>query len=616
MASLGEGVGRGLTGLVPARSALARWRGVLLSLGCVALVPACNRDTNFSAEDPAKGPGELAGRDSPLNARFSGGASIEIEPRAIDTTPNYQDCNADCQAYCASIDFDNPLDEGMCPALWGAGYDTRPVIDTEACRRVYADMTGRFPTYQEIQETCLGRPIGDTVLDLIRSDAFVLQNQKRWADVMGYSNVAVNLDRIYDADLLVGKLYKGLIRYDEFVAVMSAHPIFMRRFDTAEDRAAALFARFVGRPPFSSERADIAKLYALWSNGYHDHRGIGTRVPDAYIEHKCIGDDGKVDETTAGACTSILWGFNRVVLVPDFRSVDNQTWSGNLTAEEWALLQAPGRIISTWPQVWEHAVSQVFVQYLGYDLTKYVPSVTQQMIEYVLAHGGDLRAVHYAVATSSLYLQSTTCADASCDGTEDDPPWTHGPLRQAEAELWLDTLLTRSGEDWGGCDHRIPNADDLLETTPAAYHLVQASRWHITDDGEIDNRYRSLAQTLGGCPDNLTAGRFKAISILNTATQEAFVRGLCAPTGDFDEGIDAELVLPGGVDRDATLDEGVANAILEHQVGTFFSRAPSEAEVAMASAGAEACSPKPCSAEAFARPLCYALMSSSEMLFY
>jgi hypothetical protein len=597
------------------RTGTARLRSVATLLGLVA-ISACSRDTGFEAENPAAGPGELAGRDAPLNARFTGGAAIEVEARPIDTPPNYQDCNADCQAYCAAQAFENPLDEGMCPALWGAGYDTRPVVDTEACRRVYADMTGRFPTLQEITEGCLGRPIGDTVLELIRSDEFVFQNQKRWADKLKFNNTAVNLERIYDADILVGKLYSGLIRYDEFVAVISAHPVFLRRYDTAEDRVAALFDLFVGRPPFSSERADMAKLYALWSNGYHDHRGISTRLPDSYVEHRCIGDDGEVDESTAGACTSILWGFNRVVLLPDFRSIDNLTWVGNLGPEEWAILQTPGRIIGAWPQVWERAISQVFVQYLGYDLTKYVPSVTQKMIEYVLAHGGDIRAVHYAVATSSLYLQSTTCGDASCDAAADDPPWTYGPLRQSEAEIWLDTLLDRTQTDWGGCDHRIPSADELVEGTPAAYRLVQNSRWRITDEGYVDGRYRSLAQTLGGCPDNLTAGRFKAVSILNTATQEAFVRGLCNPTLDSDQGIDAALVLPGGVAADAPLDAGVASAILEHQVGTYFGRVPSEAEVTMASAGADACSPKPCSAESFARPLCYALLSSSEMLFY
>lgn len=594
----------------------ARVRRLAVALGCLAGLPACGGDTGFDAENPAAGPGELAGRDAPLNVRFNGGASVEIEAREVDATPNYQDCNADCQAYCNAQPFQSPLDAGMCSALWGAGYDTRPVVATEACRRVYADMTGRFPTLQEITENCLGRPIEDTVRDLILSDEFVLQNQKRWADALGYNNTAVNLDRIYDADILVGKLYSGFIRYDEFVAVISAHPIFLRRYDTAEDRVAALFDLFVGRPPFSNERADMAKLYALWSNGYHDHRGIGTRVPDSYVEHRCIGEDGQVDESTAGACTSILWGINRVVLKPDFRSIDNQTWVGNLGPAEWAVLQTPGRIIGTWPQVWEHAISQIFMQYLGYDLTKYVPSVTQKMIEYVLAHDGDIRAAHYAVATSSLYLQSTTCGDASCDGTEEAPPWTYGPLRQAEAELWLDTLLTRTETELGGCDHRIPSADELVESTPSAYRLVQASRWRITDEGQIDGRYRSLAQTLGGCPDNLTAGRFKAVSILNTATQEAFVRGLCDPTLSSGEGIDASLILPPGVASDTTLDAGWANAILEHQVGLYFGRTPTEEEVAMSAAGAEACSPKPCTTEAFARPLCYALLSSSEMLFY
>lgn len=590
---------------------------------------ACAQSTGFDVLDPAAGPGELAGRNAPLNASFLGGGSIEIDARAIDAAPNYQECGAECQSYCASLDFDNPLDEAMCPALWGAGYDTRPVIPTEACRRLYADVTGRFPTLDEVNANCLGRPIEQTVLALVRSDDFVFQNQKRWADLLGYNNTAVNLDRIYDADVLVGKLYSGFVRYDEFIEVVSAHPAFVRRYETSGDRVSALFDLFVGRPPFANEKADLAKLYTLWTNGYHDHRGIATRVPDSYVSHRCVGDDNRVDETTAGPCTSILWGYNSVVLLPDFRSIDGQTWSGNLTADEWKVLQTPGRILGTWPQVWEHAVSEVFMQYLGYDLTKYVPSVTQKLVEYVLRHDGDIRAVHYAVLTSSLYLQSTTCDDSTCDPAAAAPPWTYGPLRQAEAEQWLDTLLVDTQRELGGCDHRIPSAGELLRASPSGYRLVQESRWTITDDGQIDNRYASLAQTLGGCPDNLTAGRFKAVSILNTATQEAFVRGLCNPTlerggggrgdrdrGERDRGVDVSLLLPGDLDADTTLDAGVAEQVLAHQIGKFFGRTPTEDELAMAATGAASCVPAPCNAEAFARPLCFALLSSSEMLFY
>lgn len=595
----------------------SRWRLLGFAACCFFLgAAACGRDKDFDAQEPEAGPGELVGQRDALNARFEGGASMDIPARVIEGDPNWQKCDGECQAFCAAQTFNNPIDRAMCPHLWGAGYDTRPVVDTEACRRVHADLKGRFPSYGEIADGCLGRPIGDAVLEWIKDDQFVLQNQRRWADVFRYNNVAVNLERIYDADKLVGKLYGGFVRYDEFVEVMSAHPVFLRRFDDAGDRAEALFNVFVGRPPFANERADMAKLYALWGNGYHDHPELGLRLPDSYIDHKCITEDGKRDEDTAGACTSVLWGFNRVVLLPDFRAVDNQTWVGNLTEKEWKLLQTPGRIVGSWPQVWEHAVSEVLELYLGYDLSKYTPSVVQELVEYVLKHKGDIRAAHYAVLTSALYLQSTTCDDSTCDPELETPPWTYGPLRQAEAEQWIDSIDASVNRKLGACDHRIPSANELLESSVVGHELVANSRWKVTDEDRVDDRYSSLAQTLGGCPDNLVAGRFKAISILNTATQEAFVAGLCNPGGEKGEGVNAKVLLPNGVSPATVLDADLAVRIAEHQIGEFFSRTPVDAEVTMAQTGAGSCVPKPCTAESFSRVLCYALLSSSEMLFY
>ena len=586
------------------------------SLVAALSVSGCGKQRDFDATSPERGPGDLVGREQPLNTEFLGGVSATPVARE-EAAPNFRECGSECQAHCASLQFQNPIDEAICPALWGAGYATRPVDDAEACRRLYADLRGSFPTYGEIYNDCIGQDLSMVAARLIKQERFVYLNQRRWADTLRYNNVALNLERIYDADVLVGKLYRGQIRFDEFVEVVSAHPVLTRRFDNPGDRVAGLFDVFVGRPPYDHERADMAKLYVLWSSGYHDHPELGMRLPDSVIEHRCVNDEGEYDDQTAGTCTSVLWGFNRVILLPDFRAVENQTWSGNLTPDEWRLLQTPGRIIGAWPEVWEKAVADVLAHYLGYDLVQFVPFVVQKLVEHVLAHGGDIRAAHHAVVTSQLYLQSTKCEGDACDpDAEETPPWTYGPLRQADPELWVDSLRSLMNLDAARCDHRIPMPGELLESSIAGLELVAESYWSLNPDDQVDEAYPNLVKTLGGCPDNEVSGRFKTVSILNTATQESYASSLCNPSLVEEAGVDASLLLPGSITPSSELTDAVAIDIVNTQVANFFGRPVVDEELTMASTGVTACVPKPCSAETFARALCYALLSSSEMLFY
>jgi hypothetical protein len=223
------------------------------------------------------------------------------------------------------------------------------------------------------------------------------------------------------------------------------------------------------------------------------------------------------------------------------------------------------------------------------------------------------------VATSQLYLQSTEYAASECDSQEDYPRWTYGPFRQAEAELWIDSIGSSVSSPQGACDHRIPDANALLEDSPIGYEVVAASRWTIDEEGDelrVDDDYSSFAQTLGGCPDNEVAGRFTAISILSTATQEAFVGNLCNPGMVGGRGVPTSVLLPSGITSGSALNGEVAQQIIEHQAGRFFSRRAVTTELDMAATTAEACTPAPCNAETFARAACYALLSSSEMLFY
>lgn len=293
-------------------------------------------------------------------------------------------CDAECRSFCASAGLENPVNAGLCTRMWGVGLESAPIRTDEACRRLFADTIGRFPTRAEVAETCEGRPWGDVVRDLMGREEFVRQQQIRWADVFRYDTETVSVERIFDMDLLVGKVYRGEVPYDQFAAIASAHPTLTRRFDTAGDRAEALFVTFMGRPPLGSERADIGRLYNLWDNGYYDHPLLGMRLPDAFVRFRCLDENLEPDPERVGECTSVLYGYNELILQPDIRVAGSdddvpEMWSGLLTAQEWAQLQAPGRILSEQTQFWETAVDNVAMQYLGYEIGVQAPEVRENL---------------------------------------------------------------------------------------------------------------------------------------------------------------------------------------------------------------------------------------------
>jgi hypothetical protein len=600
--------------------AKARWVMVVAAAAAMAIVcAACDdAETDFDPGAPARGPGEWVGNGDPLNGwDFAGGRDALPQALSVEALPdegNPPDCKGACRAFCDAQALDNPINKGLCTSLWGVGLSPRPVSIHEACRRLFADTIGRFPTRAEVAGTCEGKPWGEVVAQLMATDEFVFVNQRRWADKLLYNNQITSLERIYDMDALVGKLYRGQLPYDQFAAVVSAHPVVTRRFSTAGDRAEFVFKLLMGRPPLGSERSDLAKLYTLWSNGYYDHPQLGMRLPDALITYRCLTDEGEVD---AGECTSILYGYNELVLKPDIRATRSrdgvQVWSGLLTSEEWSMLQMPGRLITQDVTFWESAVDEVIDLYLGYDLGQLVPEARKELVDYFLRYGGDVRALHYAVLTSVAYLQSTAGV------TDRTFRWTYGPLKQVDAEVWIDSLNRMTQNSMPTCDHRITRPRDLLNAgTVAAVAMLQASRWDLNEQGNnVRTRYLDLARNLGGCPENEIGGRFKTVSILTTATQLSFVADLCNPTLAGDRrSVPTDSLLPPQIPAAAAVNPQLAEQIVDHQIGLFFSRSPSQAERDEALANGKACQDARCNAEQFARPVCFALLSSAEMLFY
>lgn len=583
----------------------------------------CNDVPGLDPADPARGPAQLVGNGAPVSdGNFRGGSDAMPLPAAVEPPPEGTpiDCGPECTAYCDALPLENPVNRGVCELLWGVGLPSRPIDPLEACRRLFADFLGRYPTPGEVSTVCALPSWGETVRALQATAEYKRVNQRRWADKLLYNNRAVNFERAFDMDELVGKAFAGQVSWDQFAAVTSAHPVFVRRHDNASDRASALFKLFLGRPPYENERGDMARLYRLWNNGYWEHPHVG-RVPDAFIDFACVDDDGNPSPETVGECTSILWGHHELYLTPDPKRAtksgeqEGMLWAGKLLPAEWEKLQLPGRIIARQPAFWEFAIDEAIEQYLGYPLTIDAPRVRDELVRYFLEYGGDVRALHYAIATSFVYLQSSKGESPSTRR------WTYGPLKQIPAEGWIDSVRHSTGYPITDCDHRLPNPEDYVGreaeengVTAWGVGLIRNTFWRLREDNEVDFGYRNLARSLGGCPSNEVGGRFTTVSVLNTAVQESFVAAVCG-IGD-ERGVDITPLLPADMPPQRALDDATAEAIVAHQIAVFLGRSPTEEEFEEARFSATSCSPAPCDAATFARPVCFSLLSSSEMLFY
>src|SRR5690606_22939151 len=128
---------------------------------CVGVVAALSiggcRDIGDGLDpaNPARGPGQLVGNGEPItNGEFAGGNDTWPAPAGVEPpTGGAIDCDGACRAYCDAQALDNPINRGACPSLWGVGLASQPLDRTEACRRLYVDILGRYPSPSEVNGT-------------------------------------------------------------------------------------------------------------------------------------------------------------------------------------------------------------------------------------------------------------------------------------------------------------------------------------------------------------------------------------------------------------------------------------------------------------------------------
>ena len=134
-------------------------RPLRLGLLAALVLAACQPTYVFEPDQLASGPGGMVGNGAPLTSGdFAGGDDAPPAPRQV-TPPNETrppDCDAGCMAYCGGAELTNPVNRGLCRSLWGVGLPSRPIVFTEACRRLFVDMLGRLPDATEAEEMCAG----------------------------------------------------------------------------------------------------------------------------------------------------------------------------------------------------------------------------------------------------------------------------------------------------------------------------------------------------------------------------------------------------------------------------------------------------------------------------
>ena len=477
-------------------------------------------------------------------------------------------------------------------------------------------MIGRYPRQDELDSVCQ-ETTENIVYSLLNDDSFVAHQQRRYGDTFLYNTQVTSVERIYDLDLLVKKFHLGLVPVDQFAAVAASHPGYLRRFNSPQDIAGAVFNLFMGRPAFEFEKADLARLYHPWVAGYVDHIALNMRLPDSFLHFGCNADPT--------LCTSSLFsGDQQLDLKQDWRAENTEfwgdpvLWTGILSPDEWHLLQLPGRLLTEEPVFWEAFVDGVISHYFDYPLGQVLPAVRERLIEYLFTYNGDVRALHFAIATSALYLQSHKGQTAT------QHRFTYGPMKQAPARVWLDTFSNNLDIPLGGCDHRLTRPNDFISGgSLSAYRLLKNSDWPIRDSGGIDKRYSEIAQSMGGCAENETSGSFNIISVLSTSAQANLLSEMCRPNPENSENqsgwpamLDASTLLPITIDPNSALTSANARTIHQTLSQKFLSRNTLASEFPSLDSLTNSCRSANCTAEEFSRVICYSHLTSSEFLFY
>lgn len=519
---------------------------------------------------------------------------------------------------------DNAIDAVLLPRF--EAENITPVIasKTEICRRLSADLLGRFATAAEVNDECDGRTVSEIARRFQSRQEYLLLSERRWRDRLRSNDVEQDWRYLKDVYAHVDDLHRGDLRYDDFVLLVSTHPGFMMGVFEPEEKAALAIRAFLGRTASEAEAADFASLYRAWIPS-------AEQDPDFAYAYRieALILPGLCEPLTS--CTSDLLGGG----VLDMSSFpEGSLFEGvlyeDLSAAQLSAIQEPGRVLIRQPALYEAAADEILNRLLAWsDGGRFprepgivLPEVREVLADY-LRENGNYAAAERMVLNSLLYRQA---AEIEPDGYGEDPVapvppiYQHGPVKPVIAETWLDSTAALTFEFGGTCDPRytdgfpyfllIEGAGEngvldaqLGEDIALLYEMMEDRRaWDETGGGFYpfgipDFGYDYFAGLLGGCP-GFDGEREAQTGLSYAFTQETVAEALCTYN-------------PAGLGEDTEVAD-----ILDFQMRRTFGRSPTDDEVADFETAAATCAGAECTPAGMRNQVCVGLLGSMPMIFY
>lgn len=523
--------------------------------------------------------------------------------------------SVDALAVCAKLEFNNPIDQALCPQLQGVGLSPRYADPYSVCRRLAIDFLGRVPSWNEVMSQCVGKSPAEVLDVWTTRDEYVELARRRFADRFEYNDGIVYYQYIVALDALVQDLYRGKLTYDEFVIEALVAPAYtMRHF--GESRVSRAFQVFLGRDAHGVERSDLQRLWTMWVPMYavDEDFDFGLEYYEATVYTSFCTPP--YDELF---CTSHFYGKHKVALEVAnpllFDDPANILSLDELTPAQWEILKTPGKVLTTLPMFHEYAVTEALNRLLGWDAATRLPEVRQSLVEYFVGPAQlDIREVEKVIASSSLYLQVPQPADDVVEPITGEPArWRYSPRKVMEVETWMDSVQSITGYGIGRCDPRFAYVrggyiNNVYQYVDHEYPVADPN------NNAPDMRYADVARLLGGCPDHYESFRYTGTGVVHTLDQESFIQQMCwsplagglSPGGAF------------GVWEKPSFDLPSLNLAMTHWTRAAWSREMRPEEVGFVEGLAKACGEKgaECEPETLLPHLCTAMLKTAEFYHY
>jgi hypothetical protein len=501
----------------------------------------------------------------------------------------------------------HPLDLALAPILRARCASIEKAEPHALCRRLFADVLGRYPSLDDVETTCRGRSIDAIITDLQARPEYLLASERYWRRRFGFYVGDFDWRASKDLFALVDALHRSKIGYDEFAIRALMHPAVVEIAG-----AAVALETFLGRSSEDSEFIDLDRLFQIYDVASYTFPDF-PQLPDrrGYV------DPSRCD--AIGGCTTTLFGGASIDVPHD--GPGQRTWIDEVPPEVVSELRKPGALIRAQPAFWEAAADSLLDRYLDWDdgaRTPRTPGVlvpnVRQALADALQRNPDFRAAERLVLTSWLYTARTSAPAGRSSIVVEQPVFAVGPLKRATPEVFLDSALHWSNGDLGTCDPRyVTNSpyytlsDPYFGVAPSRLreaidrlHALQENRApiEVTPRGDLvpGYRYQKLALEIGACSSG-----FRVEGITLGLHHEALVTELCT-----------QYLKP---PNRRLAGAGLA-LIVKHHMNDLLGRDPAPEEMRAFEEAYDPLIAKRMKGGELYRSICVAILGSAEMLFY